>query len=201
VMLRIDPDSSPRMFHYATISVGEVELLRTIKQVIRMGRVQSIDANGMKLDQGDYPVAGNAIYIDCTATAVERRPVVPQFQGDRITLQMIRVPQPAFSAALTAFIEANFGDDETKNALGRPVPLPDDISSYPAANLTNMTNQMAWMQNNKVRDWINASRLDGFGKVIAAVGPDDTEKMAILNRFRSNAMAAAANIPKLMAQA
>jgi hypothetical protein len=201
VMLRIDPNSSPRMFHYATISVGEVELLRTIKQVIRMGRVQSIDAQGMKLEQGDYPVAGNAIYIDCTATAVERRPVVPQFQEDLITLQMIRVPQPAFSAALTAFIEANFDDDAAKNALGRPVPLPDDITSYPAANLTNMMNQMAWMQNEKVRDWINASRLDGFGKTIAGVSRADTEKMDLLNRFRGNAMAAAANIPKLMAQA
>ena len=201
VMLRIDPDSSPRMFHYATISTGEVELLRTIKNVVRMGRVQSIDATGMALDQGDYPVTGDAIYIDCTATAVERRPVVPQFQGDRITLQMIRVPQPAFSAALTAFIEANFDDDETKNALGRPVPLPDDIKQYPAANLTNMMNQMAWMQNDKVREWVKGSRLDGFGKVIAAVSPDDTEKMAVLNRFRGAAMAAAANIPKLMAQA
>ncbi len=201
VMLRIDPQASPRMFHYATISVGEVELLRTIKQVVRMGRVQSIDAHGMTLEQGDYPVAGNAIYIDCTATAVERRPVVPQFQGELITLQMIRVPQPAFSAALTAFIEANFDDDDTKNALGRPVPLPDDIKQYPAANLTNMMNQMAWMQNDKVRHWVNASRLDGFGKTIAGIGPDDADKMATLNRFRANAMAAAGNIPKLMALA
>jgi NAD(P)-binding Rossmann-like domain len=201
VMLRIDSNSSPRMFHYATISAGEVELLRTIKHVVRMGRVQSIDADGMTLQQGDYPVADNAIYIDCTATAVERRPVVPQFQEGLITLQMIRVPQPAFSAALTAFIEANFDDDDTKNALGKPVPLPDDIKQYPAANLTNMMNQMAWMQNDKVREWINASRLDGFGKAIAAVGPDDADKIALLNRFRENAMAAAANIPKLMALA
>lgn len=199
VMLRIDPNSSPRMFHYATISTGEVELLRTIKHVVRMGRVQSIDATGMTLDEGGYPVSG-AIYIDCTATAVERRPIVPQFQDGLITLQMIRVPQPAFSAALTAFIEANFDDDDEKNALGRPVPLPDDIKQYPAANLTNMMNQMAWMQNDKVREWVTASRLDGFGKVIAAIGPDDADKVAILQRFRGAAMAAAANIPKLMAQ-
>ena len=201
VMLRIDPSSSPRMFHYATISAGEIELLRTIRNVVRMGRVESIDAQGMVLEQGDCPVGGNAIYIDCTATAVERRPVVPQFQGELITLQMIRVPQPAFSAALTAFIEANFDGDDAKNALGRPVPLPDDIKQYPAANLVNMMNQMAWMQNEKVREWINDSRLDGFGKTIASVTPADTEKMELLTRFRGNAMAAAANIPKLMAQA
>jgi NAD(P)-binding Rossmann-like domain len=201
VMLRIDPAAKPSMFHYATISEGEVAMLRDIKNVVRLGRVQSIDANGMQMEQGTYPVAGNAIYIDCTATAVERRPVVPQFQEGMITLQMIRVPQPAFSAALTAFIEARFDDDETKNRLGVPVPLPDDIAQYPAASMTNMMNQVAWMQNELVRDWILNSRLDGFGKMIASVKPDEADKIAVMTQFRANAMAAMGNIPKLMAQA
>jgi hypothetical protein len=201
VMLRIDPDAKPGMFHYATISEGEVEMLRGIKNILRMGRVKSIDATGMQMEQGHYPVHGHAIYIDCTATAVERRPVVPQFRDGLITLQMIRVPQPAFSAALTAFIEANFDDDETKNRLGVPVPLPDGIAQYPAASMTNMMNQVAWTQNEKVRDWILHSRLDGFGKVIASIKPDETDKIAVMAQFRTQAMAAMGNIPKLMAQA
>jgi hypothetical protein len=201
VMLRIDPSAQPRMFHYATISKGEVAMLQDIKNVVRMGRVRAIDGSGLQLEQGDYPVAGNAIYIDCTATAVERRPVVPQFQGDLITLQMIRVPQPAFSAALTAFIEATFDDDETKNRLGVPVPLPDGIAQYPAASLTNMMNQVAWTQNEAVRDWILNSRLDGFGKMIASVKPDEADKIAVMTEFRAQAMKAMGNIPKLMALA
>lgn len=68
--------------------------------------------------EGDYPMPAETLYIDCTATAVERRPVVPQFQDGLITLQMIRVPQPAFSAALSAFLEVTYDDDETKNRLG-----------------------------------------------------------------------------------
>ncbi len=201
VMLRIDPSAKPSMFHYATISQGEVAMLQDIKNVVRMGRVHVIDATGMKLEQGDYPVHGNPIYIDCTATAVERRPVVPQFQGHLITLQMIRVPQPAFSAALTAFIEASFDDDDTKNRLGVPVPLPDGIAQYPAASMTNMMNQVTWTQNEKVRAWILNSRLDGFGKMIASVKPDETDKIAVMTEFRTQAMAAMGNIPKLMAQA
>jgi hypothetical protein len=200
VMLRIDPSAKPSMFHYATISQAEVAMLQAIKNVVRMGRVRSIDATGMKLEHGDYPVSGNPIYIDCTATAVERRPVVPQFQESVITLQMIRVPQPAFSAALTAFIEANFDDEDTKNCLGVPVPLPDGIAQYPAASMTNMMNQVAWTQNEKVRDWILNSRLDGFGKMIASIKPDEADKIAVMTEFRSQAMAAMGNIPKLMAQ-
>ncbi len=201
VMLRIDSAAKPEMFHYATISQAEVELLRPIKNTVRMGRVREIDLTGMKLEQGDYPVSGNPIYIDCTATAVERRAVVPQFQDGLITLQMTRVPQPAFSAALTAFIEANFDDDDTKNRLGTPVPLPDGIAQYPAASMTNMLNQVAWTQNEKVRDWILNSRLDGFGKMIASIKPDEADKIAVMKEFRSQAMAAMGNIPKLMAQA
>ena len=51
-MLRLDPSHSPTMFHYATLSTGEVDLLRKIQRVIRKGRVQAIVADAMMLDQG-----------------------------------------------------------------------------------------------------------------------------------------------------
>ncbi len=198
VMLRIDPSRRPTIFHYATMSVGEIALLRMVTNVVRQGRVSAITAAGMEMADGFVPVAGRPIYIDCTASAVERRPAVPQFDGRRITLQMIRIPQPAFSAALTAFVEANFDDDATKNQLGMPVPLPDGIEQYPQASLVNIMNQGAWGMNRQVRDWITANRLDGFGKMIAAVGPDEPDKLAMISRIRASAMAAVGNIPKLM---
>ncbi|HEX5697624.1 MAG TPA: hypothetical protein VFX90_03135, partial [Rhodoferax sp.] len=46
------------------------------------------------------------LVVDCTARAVERRPAVPVYQPGRIVLQMVRVPQPTFSAALIARLEA-----------------------------------------------------------------------------------------------
>ena len=42
---------------------------------------------------------------------------MPIFQGNLITAQLVRVPQPAFSAALVAYVEANYEDDDTKNKL------------------------------------------------------------------------------------
>jgi hypothetical protein len=199
VMLRIDPSATPTMFHYATISKGEVAELQKITNVIRMGRVQELSDTEIVLDRGRVPVAGGTLFIDCTASAVEIRPAKPIFQDGLITPQIVRVPQPAFSAALVAYVEAHYDDDAAKNALCRTVPFPQKLSDYAQCNISNMMNQMAWMQDKRLSKWIRESRLDGFGKVIAAVSPDDTEKQDILAKFRSNAMSAVGNLHKLAA--
>jgi NAD(P)-binding Rossmann-like domain len=199
VMLRIYPDVTPTMFHYATISTGEIAELRRITNVIRKGRVQSIATDTITLDGGTEPVELGTIFIDCSASAVEIRPAIPIFQDGLITPQLVRVPQPAFSAALVAYIEAHYDDDAAKNALCRTVPFPETLDHYPMCNIANMMNQMAWMQDKVLSKWIRNCRLDGFGKVIAAISPDDTEKQAVLAHFRGNAMAAMGNLQRLAA--
>ncbi len=199
VMLRIYPDHMPTMFHYATISKGEIAELAKITHVIRKGRVHSIDASGLTLEGGHETIAPGALYIDCTASAVEPRAPVPIFDGNLITPQLVRAPQPAFSAALVAFVEANYEDDGIKNQLCKSVPFPHSMDQYPACNMANMMNQMNWMQDKKLSKWIQDSRLDGFGKVIAAIDKADDEKMAVLMKFRNNAMAAMANLQRLSA--
>jgi hypothetical protein len=196
-MLRIDPHIMPMMFHYATISKGEIDILRTISNVIRKGRVRSIDNHQIILDEGTIPARDNALYIDCTASAVEPRPAIPIFADNLITPQLVRAPQPAFSAALIAYVEANYQDDATKNALCKTVPFPHTLDAYPACNMANMMNQMAWMQDKVLSQWIRQCRLDGFGKVIAAIAPDDKEKQAVIKKFRDNAMAAMGNLHRL----
>ena len=49
-----------------------------------------------------------------------------------------------------------------------------------------------------LRQWVRDSRLDGFGRLLASAAKDDEEKQAIIARFREQAMAAMANLPKLM---
>jgi NAD(P)-binding Rossmann-like domain len=199
IMLRIDPTVRPSMFHYATMSRGEVEVLRRIKNVIRQGRVTAINADGVTLDHGKMASdAATTLYVDCTASAVERRPAIPIFQPGLITPQMVRVPQPAFSAALIARVEAQYDTDGQKNALCTPVPLPETLSMFPAAAMGNMINQFQWGQDKALRQWIFESRLDGFGKVIAAVDRSDEAKQATLAALRNHAMGAMANLPRLM---
>jgi hypothetical protein len=196
-MLRIDPSVRPQMFHYATVSAGEVEVLRRITDVIRQGRVRAIEAGGLRFDAGFVPVAAGALYVDCTASAVTRRPAVPVFDGDRITLQMIRMPAPTFSAALAAWVEVHIGDEARRNELCTPCPLPDAVGDYPETELANLRNQLIWSSEPELRRWIRDSRLDGFGKVARAVTPDQTDRMAVLTALRDRAWPAAANLQRL----
>lgn len=196
-MLRIDPGVRPSMFHYATISTGEVEALATIAHVIRLGHVRAIDDQGLKLDGGDVAMPVGTLYVDCTASAVEKRPAVPIFQPSRIVCQLVRAPQPAFSAALVAHVEAAYAEDDARNALCGVVPFPDRPADYPRTVLANLRNEAAWARDADLRGWIRASRLDGFGKIVDSVAPDDAEKMAVLKRIRDAAGRAAVNLRRL----
>lgn len=197
VMLRIDRQVRPTMFHYATIALGEVEALRSIVDVIRLGHVRSIDTDGLALDGGEVAMPADALYIDCTASAVEKRAAVPVFQPGRVVCQLVRAPQPAFSAALVAWVEANRGDDATGNALCSTVPFPDRPEDYPATVLANFRNEAAWGRDPALRSWIRASRLDGFGKIVDAVRPEDGDKTAVLGRIRAALMPAVTNLIRL----
>jgi NAD(P)-binding Rossmann-like domain len=196
-LLRIDPTRTPSMFHLATVAPGEVEVLRRIGNVIRLGHVLALHADRMQLEQGSVAVEPGTLFIDCTASAVMPRPMQPIFQGERIVLQMVRLPQPAFSAALIAFVEAHHGDDAKKNTLCAPVPFPHRLEDYPRALAVNMQNQVLWGQDKALRQWIRDSRLDGFGKLMAGADRDDADKQAVIARFKQQAMKAMLNLPKL----
>lgn len=198
-MLRIDPDVRPTMFHYATISEGEIAELRRVRNVIRKGRVTGVGRDGLTLQHGHVSMPEGTLYIDCTASAVEHKPTRPIFDGPLITPQLVRVPQPAFSAALIAYVEAHYEDDADKNRLCQPVPFTHNLSDYPRTNIANMMNQYQWMQDKPLSRWIRASRLDGFGKVMAAVERDDSAKMAVLAKMREFAFPAMENLQKLAA--
>ncbi len=198
-MLRIYPDHTPSMFHFATISKGEVEVLRRIKNVVRMGHVQAIEPDALVLDGGRVAIDAGTLCIDCTASAVEPRAMQPIFQPGKIVLQLVRAPLPTFSAAMIGYVEAHYGDDAQKNKLCGNVPFPKDLTGYVRTMMANMMNQAQWGQDKTLREWMRNSRLDGFGKVMASADRNDVDKMAILDKLRSQAMAAMGNMPKLLA--
>ena len=199
VMLRIDRDHMPRMFHFATVSPAEVEVLRQIHDVIRLGRVQSLHADRMVLAQGSVGVAPGTLFVDCTASAVEMRPAQAMFQGDTIVPQLVRAPLVAFSAAMTAYVEAHYDDDAHKNRLCASVPFPHSLAEYPRTMLANMMNTFQWGQDKALREWIRASRLDAFGKLTASADKQDAGKQAMLARMKELAAPAAANLQRLAA--
>lgn len=197
-MLRIYPEHAPTMFHFATVSKGEIAMLQRIKNVIRMGRVQALEPAYMVLDKGNMAMEAGTLYIDCTASAVEPRARQAVFQPNKIVLQMVRAPLPTFSAAVIAYVEAHYEDDTVRNKLCADVPFPQTLADYPRTMMVTMMNQIQWSQDKTLRNWMRETRLDGFGKLMTSIDPSDLEKMAIMGNLRTQAMAAMANLPKLL---
>ena len=200
-LLRIDPGRMPTMFHLATLSQAEVEVLRQIRDIVRLGRATAIDADGMQLEQGHVAIEPGALFIDCTASAVHFKKPSLVFQGSKIVVQLLRAPLVSFSAALTAHVEAHYDDEAHKNRLCTPVPFPRTTADYPATMAANMRNQFHWGQDSALRQWMRHCRLDAFGRLAGGVDKADAEKQALLARLKAQAQAAAANLPRLLAAA
>ena len=188
-------------------SEGEVQLLRQIKNVIRKGRVQAIENDALVLAEGRMTMPQGTLYINCTASGVDaghkQAEMAPIFQPGLIVPKLVRAPLVTFSAAVCAYVEVHYGSDEgsdkIKNAICNVVPFPRDIGGYVTSSITNMTNQVRWSQDKKLRKWMTNSRLDGFSKMTASIEEDELDKIAILEELRSNGMAAMGNVKKLMA--
>lgn len=162
-MLRINKSITPTMFHYATISTGEVGQLRRIKNVIRNEKVLSLNAQSLSMQSGaTFDMPPSTLFIDCTATAAvftgER--AYPIFDDKRILLQATYAPLVTYSAAIIAFVEANITEQADKNKLCTPVILADTPQEWIRSTTQNMMNQNSWNQVPEMRDWLNNCRLN-----------------------------------------
>ena len=203
-MLRIDKTKRPSMFHFATISKGEVAQLQRIKKVIELGRVQQITADGLTMKDGaQAAMPENTLYIDCTASAVDfsSSKTRPIYEPGLITIQGVRIPNPCLSGAITAYVEAHYDNDEERNRLCQPVTLPDDQVSWLKTTLGNMMNQGTWAGEPELNRWVQNNRLDGFAGVIKRADLSVPENAAIMEKLSGNVMPAIVNLQKLIALA
>ncbi len=197
--IRLDPQVEPAMFHAATLSEGERDALNTIGEIVRLGRVERVRRDRLVLQRGALASTPDTLHVNCSVSALPRRPLKPVFEGDRITLLMTRFPQLPFSAALTAFLEASFEDDDYKNRFVRPVPFIDTVDDYVEALGADMMNRFQITQDDQVRRWAGRSRTDGFSRIARAVDRSDAARQAILSRVRDAMIAAAENYDALRA--
>ncbi|MGB3455965.1 MAG: NAD(P)-binding protein [Litorimonas sp.] len=189
--VRIDPDQRPQMFHAPTVSRAELDELRKIKTVVRLGRVTHIGETRIVLENGTVPTSPDHVHIDCSASAIATRETTAVFKPGRITLQTVRAYQPCFSASLIAHLEALGGTDADKNARAGVVPLPDGLDDFVRMTVANLMNQAIWSQDKALQRWIRSNRLDGFSAMVASADKTDPEVAAILTKLRSNAVPAA----------
>ncbi len=199
-MLRIDPDVTPKMFHYAVISEAEVELLRQIKRVHRERRVTALEPRSIIFGDERVEVPENTLFVNCTASAVpfeQRTQTGPFFDGDTITIQLMQTPFVPYSAALTAFIEANFDSDEEKNALCPPAPLTDSTDTYPYAVMANLMSTAILSNNEKTNAFNSKSRLHPTGPAIAEMIANNDPRLASLSQVAPKIQATMPGVIKL----
>jgi hypothetical protein len=139
-LLRLAHDVWPTKYRCATVITEELDALRRIGNVVRMGRVVRIDSSSIELTKGTLPADPETLYIDCTADGLAKRPAVPIFDGPRITLQSISICQQVFSAAALAAIELRGDPDASNNKAYQPVPHPEFPADFLTCLRTTLTN-------------------------------------------------------------
>lgn len=183
-LVRLDPAVEPTMYRGATISQTELEGLRLIENVVRLGRVTHIGEARIALEGGSIPTDEEQIYVDCTAEGLNGSRGRPIFEPNRITLQPVRTGLLPFSAALIAFVESAREDDVEKNRLCPPNPYPNAAVDWIATNAISQRVQMTWFEEPDLLAWMERSRLDVARGISAHLSEPQTQ--AAVARFLAN---------------
>jgi hypothetical protein len=199
VLQRIDKTVEPGMYRCAIASQAELEQLRRIEDIVRLGHLHSVEPTLITLEGGSLPADPDTLYIDCTASGIQVPPDLPVFDGDQINLLMVRWCQPVFSAALIAYVESHVTHPDEQNTLCRVVPSPERPVDWLRMWGVTLANTASWRQNAGLSDWLSHCRLNSLNAMMRGVKPDDTAKMALLQEIGPKAAAAAARVPALLA--
>ena len=201
VAMRIDPTVMPTGFHCAIVSQAELDELRRITSIIRLGRVRSISETELVMDRGTIPTTSGTLHIDCSAVSIPKMPTKTIFEPDRITLQWVRLCQPTFSASLVGHVEATVSDIESKNRLCAPIAAPDSPVDFLSMSIVDLANAAEWESDARLTEWMVGSRLEGWSRLFTGLTGEETEVLADIERIEQFAGVAPANIERLLAEA
>ncbi|HEU5037986.1 MAG TPA: NAD(P)-binding protein [Nocardioides sp.] len=153
IMLRIDRSVTPTMAKAPTLGGWELELLRSIEHVVRLGHVRAVHRGRLELDRGDVRVAPDAVVVHCAANGLKQPARIPVWQPGAITLQPVRAGFPCFGAAVTGYVEATRRDDAEKNRLCPPSSYGNTLVDWAQMNVTGFRASAAFGAEPDIRDW------------------------------------------------
>ncbi|WP_028653264.1 NAD(P)-binding protein [Nocardioides halotolerans] len=162
IMMRVDRSVVPTMAKAPTLATWELDLLRSIEHVVRLGHVRSVAPTRLVLDDGETALAPDALVVNCAGDGLKRPPLVPIWGRDAITLQPVRAGFPCFGAAMTGYVEATrkAHDDDAKNAVCRPSPYGNSLRDWAAMNVVGMRNAASFAAEPDVREWAQGVALN-----------------------------------------
>jgi hypothetical protein len=160
VMLRIDTARLPTMAKTPTLAAWELELLRTVDHVIRLGHIKGVTAGEIVFDEGVVPLPPGSLVVHCAASGLQYPPRVPLFGPDAIRLQTIRAGFPCFNAALAGYVEATRSDDRERNRLCPPNTLPDTLMSWAQMQVRSTLATRAFGAEPDIAAWADGCALN-----------------------------------------
>lgn len=157
IVCRVDPNVLPTKWRCATVDRVELDKLRSVKNVVRNGRVKRLRKGRIELEGGAVECPDDTLFVDCTANGLGKLPARPLFSDGLITVQPVFMCQQTFSAALIAHLELLDTTDEARNRICVPVPHPELKEDLPSALLDSVRNMLNC--NRAFPLWLRRSRL------------------------------------------
>jgi hypothetical protein len=153
IMLRIDRSVTPTMAKAPTLGQWELDLLRSMENVVRLGRIRSARRGRLDLDVGAVRIADDAVIVNCAADGLKMPPLVPIWSPDVITLQSVRAGFPCFGAAITGYVEATRSADAEKNRLCPPASFGNTLPDWARMNVVGMRNVASYSTEPDIKEW------------------------------------------------
>lgn len=196
IFLRVDPTQRATMFRGALVSEAEVELLRRIEDVVRMGHVRRIDRDEIVLDEGRVPTDERTLHVHCAARGLGRPPQRPVFEPGRVTTQPILWGFACYQAAMLGVVEATVESDEEKNRLCTPIPYWNRTEDYASAFLATIAGDQSRYAHPALAKWAKTTRLNPASGLAAF--RDDPSIAATRERVKRFAFPAAVNLQTIL---
>ena len=197
VMIRIDPGVDPGVFRGATLSVQELGALRSIENVVRLGRVRRIGMKHMVFEETSLSTDARQVYIDCTAEGLPPVSPRPVFEVDRITPQYVTIGIAPWSAATIAAVEASDQDETHKNELCPPVGFTGETSSLLPISRSGIAGLLARSAEPELSAWTERCRLNPARG--AAEHLDDPKVQEAFTSLADNIGSAIENLEQVIA--
>jgi hypothetical protein len=160
VMLRIDTDVMPSMAKTPTLATWELDILRTVENVVRKGHIKGITTSEITLDDGTIALPPGSLVVHCAASGLRYPPLVPIWEPDMIRLQTSRAGFPCFNAALLGYVEATRDDDRERNRLCPTNTLPDTLTSWARMQARGALATRAFGAEPDIAEWANHCALN-----------------------------------------
>jgi len=160
VMLRIDPSATPTMAKTPTLAQWELELLRSIERVVRLGHIRGVEPGRIELDDGDAAIHRDAVVVHCAAAGLQYPPLIPIWGEEEITIQPVRAGFPCMAAALIGYVEATREDDAEKNRVCFASPLSDTPTDWALMQLLGGRASRAFTAEPDIKEWVDRLALN-----------------------------------------